>query len=334
MIELAEAFRGPPVQLTEGVRDKHILKAVFVAGAGGAGKSAVAKEMFGGTGMKPINADTHLERLLKQANVPLGKAGQQYGVFNQARDLRNVELGHYGRRRLGLVIDSTGWAYDRIAKPFHRLQKLGYDCYMVVVQTSLKTAHRRNAARAATGGRDVPASFIDDAWYGLEKNIGRYKKLFGRRRFITVQNDRDRTPTEFQKVLVPALRKIARRILKAPITNRTGKKWVEAGEKAQHGLDTPPPKRPAKPKISEPKRSKAQRGGLSRVFVPAAGGGHREIPVQGVGRAKTRFNTRLKPSRAPGDRSRGWIKRLFKGASTDKDSDLRLSEAFATDGRA
>ena len=60
--------------LTEGVYDKGIFKAVFLAGGPGSGKSYVAKQLFGipdkynvsVTGMKMINQDKELKYLLKK----------------------------------------------------------------------------------------------------------------------------------------------------------------------------------------------------------------------------------------------------------------------------
>ena len=67
--------------LTEGVHDKGIFKAVFVAGGPGSGKSYVAKELFGipdkfnisMSGMKMINQDKEFKFLLKKywKNKPL-----------------------------------------------------------------------------------------------------------------------------------------------------------------------------------------------------------------------------------------------------------------------
>ena len=59
--------------LTEGVYDKGIFKAVFLAGGPGSGKSYVAKQLFGipdkynisVTGMKMINQDKELKYLFK-----------------------------------------------------------------------------------------------------------------------------------------------------------------------------------------------------------------------------------------------------------------------------
>ena len=60
--------------LAEGVYDKGILKAVFMAGGPGSGKSYVAQELFGIpkkvnltiSGLKTVNSDTEFEFLLKK----------------------------------------------------------------------------------------------------------------------------------------------------------------------------------------------------------------------------------------------------------------------------
>ena len=57
--------------LTEGVYDKHIFKAFFLAGGPGSGKSWVAKRTLGGTGMKIINTDAGFKRYANQVGLDL-----------------------------------------------------------------------------------------------------------------------------------------------------------------------------------------------------------------------------------------------------------------------
>ena len=60
--------------LTEGVFDKGIFKAVFLAGGPGSGKSYVVSQLFGSpqkvnvsvSGLKSVNSDTEFEFLLKK----------------------------------------------------------------------------------------------------------------------------------------------------------------------------------------------------------------------------------------------------------------------------
>ena len=56
-------------ELQEGVYDPNILKAFFLAGGPGSGKSYVVKRTTGGLGMKILNSDDQFERLLKQAGL-------------------------------------------------------------------------------------------------------------------------------------------------------------------------------------------------------------------------------------------------------------------------
>jgi len=223
---------APAVErLDESLRDKGVLKAIFVVGSGGAGKTRIAKDMFPGAPLKEINADVHLEAMLKWAKISPKEVGAQPQMFTKARDIRNNELRYYAVRRRGLVIDCTGWAYDRVAGPYHKLRKLGYDCTMVCITVSNPTAHRRNVARAKVGGRNVPSSFIDDAWYGLEKNKARYKKLFGKKRFYEIKNDVDLTPAFWQKNVVPQLRTLGRKVLSLSVANTVGQEWLKKDEK-------------------------------------------------------------------------------------------------------
>ena len=47
--------------------------------------------------------------------------------------------------RLGMVVDGTGRDYDKIKNQVAQLRQLGYDCYMIFVNTSLDVALERNS---------------------------------------------------------------------------------------------------------------------------------------------------------------------------------------------
>jgi len=163
---------------------------------------------------------------MKEAGKPLSEIGSDYTMFSKARDLKNTELRHYAMRRLGLVIDSTGWDYSRISKPVQKLRALGYDVSMVFVKTSLPTAIRRAAARGKEGGRKVPEGFIVDAWEGAMKNLQKYRALFGKKHMFVVDNDEDVEKKTWTSEIGPSLRKIGQKILNAPLKNTKGKLWL------------------------------------------------------------------------------------------------------------
>ena len=57
--------------LQEGVYDPNILKAFFLAGGPGSGKSYVVQRTTGGMGMRIVNSDIEFEKKLKDAGLSL-----------------------------------------------------------------------------------------------------------------------------------------------------------------------------------------------------------------------------------------------------------------------
>lgn len=237
---LAEAFNYTALPLNEASpTDPAALRAVFLAGSGGSGKGFIGRRLFDPADyhFKFIDQDAHLERMLKAEGVPLSKAGSRYDLFNKARDVRNKEMGQYGASRRGIVVDSTGWDYPRIANPKAALENLGYDCYMVVVLTSLETAQARNKARGEAGGRAVPDSFIRDAHEGLMDNLSRYMTLFGKGRIFIIDNDEDLKPEAFEAAVGARLKQIAAKVISTPIANPVGIKWLETGGEGDYAAN-------------------------------------------------------------------------------------------------
>ena len=73
--------------LKEGIYDQGILKAVFMAGGPGSGKSFTAKSIFGGdpkstvnvstsSGLKIVNSDPAFEKFLADAGIDAGDLGK------------------------------------------------------------------------------------------------------------------------------------------------------------------------------------------------------------------------------------------------------------------
>ena len=209
-----------PVQETH--EDQHVLKAIFMAGAGGSGKSKIAKGMFGGTGLRYLDQDRHLERFLKEAGIPLSKAGSSYGLFKKAQRLKNKQLAHYSNLRAGIVIDVTGWDAKRVLGPRTELERLGYDTSMVFVRTSLETALARNKARE----RRVPEDYIVTAWKGSLRNLTKFRTAFGDENFVLVDNDATVDVKDWASTVEPALHRAGMQLLQRPLKNVNGKRWL------------------------------------------------------------------------------------------------------------
>ena len=106
--------------LQEGVYDPNILKAFFLAGGPGSGKSYVVKRTTGGLGMKIVNSDDAFEKLLKDAGLslkmPPDEEEPRAKVRARAKKLTAQRQMNYIQGRLGFIIDGTGREYDRISK--------------------------------------------------------------------------------------------------------------------------------------------------------------------------------------------------------------------------
>ena len=206
--------------LQEGVYDPNILKAFFLAGGPGSGKSYVVKRGTGGLGLKIVNSDDVFEKYLKDAGLSLKMPKSEEEPRDKLRDrakaVTKAKMGNYVEGRLGLIIDGTGKDYDKIAKQATQLKQLGYDVHMIFVNTSLETALQRNAKR----DRTVPRSVATKSWKTVQSNMGKFSQYF-RQNFIVVDNnDSD------EDVMGPVYKQVMS-LAKKKVQNRTGLNWIQ-----------------------------------------------------------------------------------------------------------
>ena len=210
--------------LSEGLYDPNIFKAFFLAGGPGSGKSFVARNVFTGTGLKLVNSDIILENSLKKAGLSLSMPDEeQYFrdiLRTRAKAIVDNQIDLYVKGRLGLVIDATGRDYNIISRQFSALQLLGYDCYMVFVNTSLEVALERNAKRE----RVVPEYITKNSWQSVQNNIGRFQNLFGLTNFVVVDNSK--SEQELVTLTMNKVNAVVRRFLTTPIKSYIAKRWM------------------------------------------------------------------------------------------------------------
>lgn len=208
--------------LTEGIHDPAKLKAIFLAGGPGSGKSYVASKTTRGLGFKEVNSDDLFERKLKQRGLSstpeniYSKEGQD--IRNKAKYLTQKRQHHYVNGRLGLVIDGTGKDPDKIKEHSNRLRRLGYDTHMVFVNTSLETAKRRNNARP----RSLPDEKVEQMHSQVQNNIGHFQHHFGGDNFHVVDNNNENENERELHSVHKKIRQIASREVKNPV----GRKWI------------------------------------------------------------------------------------------------------------
>ena len=205
--------------LQEGVYDPNILKAFFLAGGPGSGKSYVVKRTTGGLGMKIVNSDNAFEKLLKDAGLSLKMPPEEEEprekVRGRAKEITAKRQANYVEGRLGLIIDGTGREYDRISKQARELEGFGYDTHMIFVNTSIDVALERNAKRA----RSVPTSIVVNSWKATQANIGKFQNLFGNNFIILDNNDADED-------MMFQIYKRVKKLANKKVQNHRGKAWI------------------------------------------------------------------------------------------------------------
>jgi predicted kinase len=211
--------------LSEGLYDPGIFKAFFLAGGPGSGKTFVTSSAFAGSGLKLVNSDIAFERGLKKANLSLSMPDEETYfrniIRNRAKAITITQLDKYVDGRLGLVIDSTGRDYDMIARHHNMLQQMGYDCYMVFVNTSLEVALARNARRERT----IPEYITTSSWNGVQSNMGKFQRLFGMSNFIVVDNNK--SDLELTTLTMNRVSKVVRKFITTPVSNYRAKQWMK-----------------------------------------------------------------------------------------------------------
>ncbi len=207
-------------ELQEGVYDANIFKVIFLAGGPGSGKSYVVKRTMGGMGLKLVNSDDVYEKMLKDAGLDTtpediySDQGQEIRV--RAKATTKTMQGNYIQGRLGHIVDGTGKDFSKIQKQVGYLKGLGYECYMVFVNTSLDTALAQNAKRKRT----LPENEVSKMWKEVQDNIGKFQSLFGGSNFIVVDNNmagEDVFAKVWKRCMV---------LIRKKVNNNIAKRWI------------------------------------------------------------------------------------------------------------
>ena len=236
--------------LSEGINDAAIFKAVFLAGGPGSGKSFIGTEkssasktlspsvggdprifMGGGQlgliniGMRVVNPDPAYEKLLKAAGLdPKNSAdiwsdkGQEIRV--KATEITAKQKSLYVDGRLGVIIDGTGSNVSKVQGQKALLDKVGYECAMIYVNTDLQTAIDRDQNRSRTIGADK----VSEMWNNVQKNLKKYESIFGKSNMYVIDNSNGADWHSGCKVVHKKLEKWIRR---AP-TDPKAKGWIES----------------------------------------------------------------------------------------------------------
>jgi dephospho-CoA kinase len=220
--------------LTEGVHDKAIFKAVFLAGGPGSGKDYVLDNTLAGHGLTEINSDKALEFLMDKEGLdktmPAHENEKKDIVRGRAKNITELrqKLALLGRN--GLIINGTGDDVEKITKIKKKLEEIGYDSSMVVVNTADEISKQRNIERGQRGGRTVPEHIRKEKWDNVQAGRAEFAKMFGQN-YMEFDNSEDlRTaPPEVVKAKKEEMLQLftnVKNFVAAKPTSDSAKEWI------------------------------------------------------------------------------------------------------------
>jgi len=166
--------------LNESINDKGILKACFMSGFPGSGKSYVVSRIKSGQ-IEPriVNIDKIVEFLgyLKVSDWPI--------IQDKVRHCTKKQLVSYINSLLPMWVDGTCSKPSSTMRRDGILKSVGYDTAMIWIDTTLETAIERSKRRE----REVSEDVIKKMYERLQGVKSYYAKEF--RHFVEIPNDVD-----------------------------------------------------------------------------------------------------------------------------------------------
>lgn len=203
--------------VSESIEDKGILKAIFIVGIPGAGKSYTASKLNGTIAPKIVNTDRATEFLTKKTGETIDPSN--WPKFkDRAHSITKGALGNYLNSMLPLFVDGTSNDASNILQRAGILESLGYDVGMIFIDTQLKTAIERANARVAHTGRKVGEDFIRAVEAQAKENKEFFQSKF--KFFKTIDNnDGELTDAALKKAFNEV-----QQFYEAPVSNPVGKR--------------------------------------------------------------------------------------------------------------
>lgn len=209
-----------PTIITESINDKGILKAVFMTGSPGAGKSYVIQKIKSGQfDPRIVNTDKFHEFF----TGGLGNAWKDVG--EKSKQLTKNQLVLYLDSMLPLWVDGTSSNPPAMFRRNGILKSVGYDTAMIWVDTPLEDAIERNKKRKRT----VPEEFIIQTYKEIIKLKSYYASEFSN--FTEILNGEGELN---DKMIVSAFKKMESFFAKDvqnPIGRGNIEKMLENGDK-------------------------------------------------------------------------------------------------------
>ena len=174
-------------------------KAIILAGAPGAGKGSILKDLDLSS-LKTLNLDDTIAALSKVEKFTLNQKAadaEDRSKFMKAmavatKKLKGEQIPQAIADRESFILDGTSASKNQTIKLLDQLKQAGYDVLMLYVYTDLETSLKRNQERfEKSGGEDrslLPGAVLS-TWKDVTKNFDLYKSMFNN--FVSVANTGD-----------------------------------------------------------------------------------------------------------------------------------------------
>ena len=177
-------------------------KALILAGAPGAGKSSIIRDILSQFKLNVLNVDDFYVKDLIKRGVSLDmkndtpeERSEQAKAMGFSKKQYDAALNTAVAEQENIVIDGTAASKGATIKLNQRLKEAGYNTMMLYVYTSLEQSLERNEKRfEKSEGKDrsLPPAIVFRTWSGVTGNFDVYYNEFGND-FVAVVND----PTPF-----------------------------------------------------------------------------------------------------------------------------------------
>jgi len=236
-------FKDFKQDIVEGVYDQGIFKAFFLAGGAGSGKSYSAASATGSSagkfkwddnmetlepgkvgpyGLKVVNSDEQLEYGLMKAKMSSNMKSYTDDETTKKELIRAKSKKVTAKReqlwvngRLGLIIDGTAHDVRKLGIRKKKLEDIGYDTYMIFVNTDIDVALQQNNARS----RKLPDEIVRKTWDEVQGIKMELSNLFPGG-FVEIVNNRAGEDV-FRKAFVEV-----GKLIKLPPNKPAAKMWI------------------------------------------------------------------------------------------------------------
>jgi len=186
-------------------------KAIILAGAPGAGKGSILRDLDL-SGLKILNLDDTILALSKEQGFSLNQKdtdAENRSAFMKAmaaatKKLKGEQIPQTIANKDSFILDGTAASAKQTQLLLDELKEAGYDVMMLYVYTHLETSLKRNQDRFEKSGgedRSLMPGAVYRTWLQVAKNFPVYQNMFGGK-FVSVANTGDdETMKDVEKIL-------------------------------------------------------------------------------------------------------------------------------------